>query len=188
MSVPRRRRGAPPGWSADLRRGVAWQGAVRLMVVASPVGAILAAGRAAGSPPPSFLVVLILGLAVVTAAVPDSHAGLLVVASIGYFWVSEVNDRAGVWTLVAAACFAVFHSATTMAALIQRGAGDRVTAIRWILRVGMVVLGTAAGWGVSAAMVRANPSTNALFFAAALVVLAAGCWLLSSRGASTPTD
>lgn len=187
MSIPRRR-AFLTGWSADLRRSVAWQGAVRLMIIVSGSGALVAAGRADGSTPPSPFVVLVLGLAVVTAAVPDSHAGLLVVAAVGYLWVTEVNDRAGIWTLVAAVCFAVFHGATTMAALVQRGAGDRVVASRWMLRVGLVVLGTAAGWGVSAAMVQAHPSTNALFFAVALAVIATGCWLLSWRGTSTSAD
>lgn len=187
MSIPRRR-ATLKGWSADQRRSVAWQGAVRLMIIASGPAALIAAGRAGGSTLPSLLIVLVLGLAVVTAAVPDSHAGLLVIAAVGYFWVTEVNDRAGIWTLVAAVCFAVFHGATTMAALVQRGAGDRVVALRWTLRVGLVVLGTAAGWGVSAALVRAHPSTNALFFAVALAVLATGCWLLSSPGTSTSAD
>lgn len=188
MSPASRPRSNVWAWWLERRGAVVWQGTVRVVTVVAPLGALAAARHAAESTLPGMMVVLVLALGVGAAIVPDSAAGLLVVATVGYFWVTEVDDRAGVASLVGALCLIVFHSATALAALMPvGGSADRVLAIRWLRRVGFVALGTCAGWGVSAAMVRVRPATNELLVAGALMVLIAGIWLLGSRGASRST-
>lgn len=169
------------------RRTIAWQATVRGAIVVSALVALVAADRSADSTLPRFMLLLILALSVILALYPDSHVGLVIIGIVGYYWAVRANDRAGVWTLIGALAFTVFHSASALATVMPwRGAGNRAIVLRWLRRSTIVGVSATLAWGLSALMVAAEPSTNAVLSGVALVVVGFGIWALRPRRA--PTD
>ncbi len=103
---------SPISWMARLR-ATRYQLVLRLIIVASPMLALVFINAAADSSVVA-LDLAIIGLAIVCAVVPDSHLGLLVVALIGVDWLITVPISTTPWVMGAALALALFH--TSMAA------------------------------------------------------------------------
>jgi len=150
---------------------------LRGVVLTSPPVAIactwLAAGRTVLA-----LDVAIVGLAVICAVVPDSHAGSLVVLLVGIEWAATVHDRVTPWSLAAAGALTVFHAsmaASTVAPLAARW--TPAMSSRWLRRTAMVGAAACVVWAVVAVIGDHRIHGNSLLLAAALVALAfAAMW------------
>lgn len=164
----------PPG--ASMAR---WQLLLRLVIFVLPFGAVAAARGAA----PGLLIVLVVIGAGITAALPDTLAGLGVVVLLGWLWSTQVDVDVTVWTWLAALSLGAFHVVTAFAALLPAGAAwDGESARRWLRRLAVVLAATTAMWAVAFGVSRLEPTSNALLLGAGLV--AAGGLAVLLRGHS----
>ncbi|HZX53217.1 MAG TPA: hypothetical protein VFE86_00980 [Ilumatobacteraceae bacterium] len=150
---------------------------LRGLVLTSPLVAIFCTGLAAGRTLPA-LDVAVAGLALACAALPDSHAGLLVVALVGIGWWATVDDRLTPWSLAAALALAVFHASMAAASVAPLAAKwTPAMSRRWLRRTAVVGAATCVMWAVVALIGDHRFSGNSLLLAAALVGLAfAALW------------
>lgn len=137
-------------------------GVVRLLAVVPVAVAVLAVHRAAPGTPwwPSVLVVL---LAMVAVAIPDSGAGLVALAALVGWWLVAVPDPSARSAYLVAGCGLVFHLALAHAAAGPRGCAPSAAVVGrlaarcgWLLAVtGAVALVTGVGeeWGEPPAIV-----------------------------------
>jgi hypothetical protein len=165
---------APSGRAVDAR--LSWsvdQWALRAVVLACPVLAVLAAA-AAGAPALAWAVVLVLPGAVAAAVRPDSHWFAVALGVAGAYWLLSAPREVTGWALLAAALLLVGHCAATLAALGPPTMRlDPVTRRTWGRRLAALLLGTAAVWGLADAFARQSGSGSVLLTVLACVVLAA---------------
>lgn len=170
----------PPG--AAMAR---WQLLLRALIVVLPFGAVAAARGAA----PGLLIVLVTIGAAVTAALPDTAAGLAVIVLLGWLWCTQVDVDVTVWTLIAALSIGAFHIVTAYAALLPAGAAwDAETAGRWLRRSAVVLGATTAMWAMAFGVSRAGPTPNVLLLGAGLVASGGLAWILRARSVGPVND
>ncbi|MDO8391910.1 MAG: hypothetical protein Q7V57_15650 [Actinomycetota bacterium] len=170
----------PESWRLGTRaRGVGLL--LRLLVVLAPAAALGCTRLAADSI--LAIEVVVIAAAALVAIAPDSHVGLVVVALVGANWWASVGDLATPWSIGVAASLAVFHASAAAASVVPPSAvWTRAMCRRWLQRCSVVVCGSAATWGVVAAVHDQRVAGAQLLVAAALVVAASGAlWM---RGAS----
>lgn len=176
----------PESWRLLSRaRGVALL--LRVLVFIGPMAAVGCTRLAAGHTIP-VLDVLILGLAVVCAVLPDSHAGLLVVVLVGLDWLVTVDTETTPWVVGSAVSLAVFH-ASMAASSVAPPAASWTWAMcrRWLVRTLAVAVGSAATWAVVAVIHRFEIMHSGAWLVAALLVLAvAALWARGGTLAATP--
>jgi hypothetical protein len=117
----------------------------------------------------------VVGLAVICAVVPDTHAGSLVVLLVGIEWWATVDDRVTPWSLAAAGALILFHAsmaAATVAPLAARW--TRAMSSRWLRRTALVGAATCVMWAAVAVIGDHRLHGNSLLLATALVALAFG--------------
>jgi hypothetical protein len=155
---------------------------LRGLVLTSTVVAITCTRFAAYRTVP-VLDVAIVCLALVCAAVPDSHTGLLVVALVGIEWWATVDDRVTPWSLAAAAALAVFHVSMAAASLAPVAARwTPAMSRRWLRRTAVLGAAICITWAGLAAIGDHRVRGNEFVLAAALIVVA--CAALWARTAS----
>jgi len=155
---------------------------LRGLVLTSPLLAIVSTRLAADRTVP-VLDAAIIGVALFCAALPDSHAGLVVVALVGIDWWATVDDRVTPWSLVAAVALAVFHASTAAAGVAPVAARwTAAMSTRWLRRTAVLGAATCITWAAVAALGDHRIHGNGLLLAAALLVLA--CAALWARTAS----
>ncbi|WP_340537570.1 hypothetical protein [Nocardioides sp. GXZ039] len=121
------RRRRPGRWSRS-------QQALRALVAAGPVVAILAAWPA-GDGPPVVIVVVVAALALAHASHPDSGFGLVVFVVVLAWWLKVPGSTLHPALLVAAGALLAAHLAAMLAATAPRDAAiDPALARRWIAR------------------------------------------------------
>lgn len=152
---------------------------VRLLIAASAiVAAVCIMSLDHGDRPWQWL--LIIGIpGIASAVLPDSHFGLLVVATIVVPWLREVDDVTSPWSLLIAVLLAVFHVSMASAAAAPGAApwtavmtrryigrtlaASLVATFTWVLAVGfeeydtraaLLVAGTLVVVGVTALWTR----------------------------------
>jgi hypothetical protein len=124
----------------------------------------------AGDAPVAFTVLLL--AAAWCAVAPDSQAGILVPAALGWQWLAHLDRTTSGWVLLAALSLLVFHAATTTAACAPAAASLHRDVVQLAAsRAAVVGLVTTAVW----AAVRWSPLTGrpgylALTVAALLVL------------------
>ena len=145
---------------------------MRCLVLTSAVAAIMCIRFAAHRTVPA-LDAAIVGLALICAAVPDSHTGLLVVALAGIDWWATVDDRVTPWSLAAAGALAVFHVSMAAASLAPVGAQwTPAMSMRWLRRTAVLGAAICITWAGLAAIGDHRVPGNGLLLAAALLVVA----------------
>jgi hypothetical protein len=85
---------------------------LRVVIAVSPLVCLVAssaAGRVA-----TIVVPIVVLLAIMSATRPDSHAGVVLIATLVWQWMAGVDDAGSAWTIVAALAVLVLH--TSMAA------------------------------------------------------------------------
>lgn len=168
-------------WVDELLASSTQQWLVRLVSVAAPLAAMVAAGVAGdGVWPFGLAVVAVVALA--SSLRPDHHTALFVVVVVGWHWMAAVDDIATVWLPVAAVCLLVFHTATALAASVPNG-GDLpgVVVARWAGRVGLVALAVVALWGLVVVFDRRDAAGNGALTGLALVIVALAAAFIRSR-------
>ena len=150
---------------------------LRAFVLASPLAAV-GCTRAAANDPPLEIELLIAGLAVVCAARPDNHIGLLVVVLIGLDWVLTVDDPTTPWSIGVAVSLAVLHTSMAAASVAPHAAPwTRAMYHRWTRRLIAVAGASLPAWAVTAAIHRSDvPSSPALLTAALMTLAVAALW------------
>jgi|GEM_PF-6887567 len=129
---------------------------VRLLTVL-PVGVALVALHLVAPGTPWWPSLMVLLLAVISAALPDSGTGLVTLAGLVSWWLLAVPEDTIWWALLVASCSLVFHAALAHAAAGPPGATPtwavvgqlaRRCAVVLLVTAGLaVVVETAAEWG-----------------------------------------
>ena len=154
---------------------------LRLVAVAAPIGAVLAASVAGGSwwAAGTFLVAV---LAVASAVRPDTHLAVGVVVVVVWRWLASVDDVATPWLPVAAVCLLVFHTTIALTATIPLGAVVPGSVLRrWSARTTVAAGATVAVWAMVALLDGRDAPGNALLTGAALVLVALSAVAIRAR-------
>ncbi len=167
------RRRVYPGMDQALLRGTVVVGAATSIVAA----------QAAGARPAGWVQGMLMGLALLLAARPESEAGVALLVGTAYVW-STVPDPLSPLVLVAAAGMVLVHVGALVAAQgPARIPVNGVQARRWLLRGVLLWLAAVSVWGLD--LLAADLPGGRLAYAAGLTVLmlvaATGTWLLSTR-------
>jgi len=159
-------------WLLSRARGVGL--VLRVLILVSPLIAVGCTRLAAGYTEPA-IDLIIVGLALSCAVVPDSHVGLLVVLLVGIEWLATVGDPATPWSVAVAVSFTIFHAALAAATVAPPAA--RWTAAmcrRWARRSSAVMAASAGTWATSAAIDTLDVASSSVLVTASLLVLAIG--------------
>ncbi len=154
----------------------------RASVVLGAMTSIVAA-QAAGARPAGWLQGVLIALAALVAAQPESTAGIGLLIGAAYVW-STVPDPLSPLVLVAAAGMVLVHVGALVSAQgPPRMRLDRAQTGRWLLRGVLLWLAAAAVWGLD--LLAADLPGGRLAYAVGLTVLmllaAAATWLLTPR-------
>ena len=118
---------------------------LRALVLLAPACAFAVEVRA-GAAVQLWVVVLLTGFTVLSAAMPDSHAPLAVPLLVAGYWAMEVGEQISVSLLAVTVAMVGFHVACLLAAYGPPSVAlDSVLLRRWTARAG---LGCAAAGGV----------------------------------------
>lgn len=156
-----------------------------LAIAAATIGAI--AGELAADGHSTRMVVLIAIAATVAAALPDTHAGLVVIAAVTIRWLVAVDDATTPWSLVTALALLTFHALLALLAVTPPSATiDARLLHRWLRRGGWVAVATAAVWGLATTIHRQQLPGNLPLTVAAFATLTAAVALLLIRTLHDP--
>jgi hypothetical protein len=151
--------------------------AIRLVILLCPVVILLVTGIAGSVWAP--VVLLIVPLAVGSAAMPDSHAGLLLLAVLLTQWGVAVDDPTTPWLLPVVLAAVVMHTAMAAATIVPPGSSwSAVTVRRWLRRTLVVLAVTLLTWFVAFGLAAIGPAGGVwLLVPALLLMVAAGAWI-----------
>jgi hypothetical protein len=157
------------------------QRALRAAVVVGTVAVLVAVAAAGGGFHP-LLDLFALLAAVVVAVLPESHAGVALLLTLGLYWVVLVPEQLGVWLLVAAAGLGLVHLCATLAAYGPAGHHVDAALLRtWARRAGVALVATLAVWLLTRALGVLDLPASRLALGAALLVLLGWVAYLSVR-------
>lgn len=134
-----------------IREWTRGQWALRATAATGPVVALLATAPA-GAPPPAWLVVLVLGLALVHGRAPESPFGVGAMGAVVLWWAIALDGGVEAWSLLAVVGLLASHVAGIVAAYGPDRLGvDPATAWLWGRRALAVLVPSplllvAAGW------------------------------------------
>jgi hypothetical protein len=119
----------------------------------------LAAGHQIG-----VVLTLIVGLAIGSAILPNSHTATAAEAVVVLQWLVSTRDATTAWAMLMALCLFVFHIVVALMALTPVTATiDRSILLRWSRRSGWIVVATIGTWALVFAMAeRRAPGSAAL--------------------------
>ena len=158
------------------------QWALRAVVAVAPFVA-LSATHQAGAPWRPWLAALLLGVTLLSALLPDSHAPLAVLLLTGVHWVLTVDENLSGWLLVATIALLGFHVACLLAAYGGPPSVvlDPVLLRRWSVRTGLAAAAGTLVWLAAWVAERLEPAGSGWLLAAALLVLLGWTVLLARR-------
>ncbi len=162
---------------------------LRALIVISPLAAMgftwLAAGRVLTG-----AILLVVMMSGACALRPDSHFGILVVATVTIQWLAVVHDHTTPWSIGAAASLTVFHTANAAATVAPATAAwTQSMRRRWVRRTATLVVACAVMWTVVALADASRAGANSLLLTVSLLVLAAGAlWARQGSIEAHPPD
>ncbi|HET9858449.1 MAG TPA: hypothetical protein VFQ19_01605 [Nocardioidaceae bacterium] len=157
------------------------QWTLRALVLVSPFVALFATHQA-GAPWRSWLAALLLGVTLLSALLPDSHAPLAVLLLTGVHWVLAVGENLSGWLLVVAISLLGFHVACLLAAYGPPSVVlDPVLLRRWSARAGLAAAAGILVWLAAWVAEGLEPPGSGWLLAAALLVLLGWTVLLARR-------
>lgn len=160
---------------------------LRLVVAGSPLVA-LAGLAAAGAGLPWWILLLVVALAVSSAALPEAHTGLALVLAVGGYWGVAAPDDLSPWLLLVALALLVFHVTCLLASYGPPSVVlERALLQRWLLRTAGAAVVTVLVWVVARVLAGLDPAGGPLPVAAALLV-AVGWAILLGRRLNAPPD
>lgn len=125
---------------------------------------------------------LVTGLSLLVAALPDSSAGLLLVLLLGVHWAIAVPEQLTVWVLAAAVDLLVLHTAAALASYgPARLALDRDLLRLWGRRWALLLGATVLTWLLAVVASRIRLPGGGWLLGAALLVLIAWAGHLTRR-------
>lgn len=140
--------------------------AIVAATLAAAAGEFTADGHSA-----RMVVVVIVGAAV-AAAIPDSHAGFVVIAIVTLRWALAVDDVTTPWALAVAIGLLMFHTVIALMAVTPPTANiDRRLLQRWLRRTGWIALATTVVWTLATTLQRQQLAGTAPLTFAALAAL-----------------
>jgi len=165
----------------------AQQKALRAVALAAPLAFLVLVPLAGGVYHPVFTAVGV-GLALVVALFPESHAPLGAVLYLALLWTVSLPDAINGWTLVAAADLLVMHLACTLLSYGPPGLIlDRVLLALWRGRAVLCLAGAVLVWLVAVAVRLLDLPRSATGVGLALLLLLGWVTVLSLR-LWTPRD
>lgn len=167
-----------------LRAVLAWdpsQQALRVVVLAGPFVALLAAA-AAGNGPAPWVVALVLLLSVLWAGAPDSGAGTLALLLVLFWWTRVPDDALHPAALVAALAVVAAHVAALVCSTAPpRTPVDHAVLRLWLLRAAVLLAPAPVLW-VLARELRGEDAPVGLWPAALAAALVAVVLLGAALG------
>ena len=155
---------------------------LRAVIAVAVVGAILATALPAWDVPDIYLLIALVAGAV-GVVVPDAGGAVFCSAGVIVAWATGSTGGVGPAVVITAVCLLVVHVATALAAAMPVTArGDLRLAARWARPTAVLAIATVAAAGLAAALDRWSPPGSLLLVLAALAVLAAGTWWLTTGG------
>jgi hypothetical protein len=168
-------------WVDDFLATSRQQWLLRLVVVISPVAAVLAAAAATGRWWP-FGLLMVAILATASAIRPDTHTALGVVLLTVWYWSARVDAVDTPWLPVAGICLLVFHSVVALSATIPTGGEvPRATLGNWLRRTALGGCATLGMWVLVVVFDRGDAAGNGGLTALALMVIVGAAVLVWSR-------
>ena len=129
----------------------------------------------------------IVGFAVASVLLPDSHAATAVGAIVVLQWLATVDGTTSGWAILVALCLFVLHASVGLMALAPISATiDRSIVLRWARRSGSIVVATIAMWAVVVVMNERRAAGSAVLTAIGFISLTG--LMLVTRAHSAPTD
>jgi len=157
---------------------------LRLGVLAG-AGVVLVAIPSAGGGFHLLLSLIALLVALLAAMMPESHAGAVLLVTLGLYWVVLVPQHLGAWLLVAAAGMGLAHLCATLASYGPAGHHlDPVLLRTWGRRAWVAVVATIAVWLLTGLLDFLDLPPSRFALGAALLVLLGWVAYLSVRFAS----
>lgn len=147
---------------------------LRTLIVLSPLAAVGVTWVAAERTVP--VVAALVGLlAVAGAALPNSHVGVLIVATIAVQWVAIVDRHTTPWSIAAAATLIIFHAAQAASTVApSTTAWTSAMRRRWTRRTVLLVGASAGTWALVTFFDARQFGANTILLTASLLALAAG--------------
>ncbi len=134
-----------PRWSPT-------QWLLRVVIVLTPLGAVLA-GIPAGATPGAYFLLVLLVLAVLFALFPASTAGVLVLLMPVVWWAAAPDDPLHPMSMVAAAALLACHVAALLASYgPDRLPVDPALVALWLRRAVLVLLPAPVVWAVASVL------------------------------------
>ncbi|MEP1124315.1 MAG: hypothetical protein ABJH68_10545 [Ilumatobacter sp.] len=131
--------------------------------------------------------VVVIASAIVSAARPDDHTGLVVVGLVIWQWLARVDDVGTPWLPVAACCMLVFHALLALTAVVPTsGSIPGATIARWTERTAVVAASTVAMWIVVVVLERRDLPGNGALTGLALLIVAATATAIRARSVRSP--
>jgi hypothetical protein len=157
------------------------QRVVRLVPVLATAGFLALATVAGGVFHPVISLAALL-LALVTAAIPDSGAPLLLILFLAGVWGIELPATTNGWVLLAAAALLAIHVSCALASYGPTALTlPRVLLRRWARRAAVMAVATGLTWAAVRLVGGLHLPPSRLLFAGALVVLLGWLSLLTVR-------
>lgn len=154
---------------------------LRSLLVLLPAAAF-AAEVGAGAAVQLLPILLVTGLAVLSALAPDSHAPLGVVLVVGGYWAIEVDEQLSSWTLLVTVLLVVFHVVCLLASYGPPSVVLSAAMLLLWLRRGLVATGAGVlVWLAGRVLDGVDPGSSGWLLAAALLALVAWIVVLGRR-------
>jgi hypothetical protein len=166
-----------------------FQLALRGLVVLAMVGALATTRATDGDTLPT-LEGAIVGLALLSAVLPDAHLGLLMLVLAGSHWVAAVDEATTPWAMGFAACIALAHTSMAAATVSPVAARwSRAMRRRWARRLLVQAAVIVPTWAVVAVMAEIDIGASAILMAGALLAVAVvGLWVRHGALERDPPD
>ncbi len=156
-------------------------GIVLRVVTISPVVTSVAAVHVVAPGAPWWPSALLVLLALVSTAVPDSAAGLMTLGAMVAWWLIAAEDPTVWWGLLVAACGLMFHAALAHAAAGPTGCTPSWAAVGRLARRCSAVLLVTAGLALVVEVAEEGGEPPALVVGVTLALVGALPWYAASR-------
>jgi hypothetical protein len=173
-------------WIDELYGTSRQQWLLRLLTVLAPVGALLAVTAEVGTWWPFGLVVVTV-LASASAARPDSHTALAVIAVCAAHWLVTIDRIDTPWLPAATVCLLVYHATNALSATLPTGGEvPMATLAQWLRRTLFGAGATVGMWIIVVLFDQREGAGNGLLTGLALAVVGGAALMIRSRSVDQP--
>jgi len=151
---------------------VPWQRWVLIGIAVVTATAASTFTALAGGHQTGVVLAVIVGLAIISVLLPDSHVATAVEVVVVLQWLATVEDATTAWAIPIASCLFAFHVVITLMALTPVTATvERSIVVRWSRRGCWIVVATIGMWSLVVAMAERHARGSVALTVAGFVTL-----------------